>query len=550
MKPGESDESSQYSSEQPPSKYSRRKFLQLGGAVGLLAAVPLISWPDEALGASKSTIPSPSSHKKAIIIGSGFGGAITALRLSEKGIESMLIEKGRRWPIKPDGNTFSHYIYPDSRSTWLSNTTVVSISPPLPIRRYVGVLEGQHHGRLDVLMGSCYGGGSIVYGGLHVKPRKDLFERVYPPEISYDELEPYFQRVSDKLGLSPIPPDVLQTKYFTHYRVMERECSNAGIETIRIFSASDWDIVRKEIQGTIKPSIIHGEAIYGVNSGAKTTLDMNYLKEAEGSGFCEVKTLHRVKDIGIDPNNRYLVHVEEIDEVGRVIKREAYSCDYLFLAGGSMGTTPLLVKAKAKGLLPHLNREVGKGWGNNGDVECLRFGIKEGTGQWQGGPPASAIDYPDSPESPLFIEHPQLPLGIDLHCLLYFAMGIHSTRGYFYYDRWTDRAFLRWPRLGNDQERVNKALMNTVKKLNEVNGGALSPLVGGSKRYNDNGVFHPLGGAVLGKACDFYGRVKNYSRLYVNDSSLLPGLTPCANPAHTVAAFAERNIERIIEQDF
>jgi cholesterol oxidase len=164
MKPRESDESSQYSPEQPSSKYSRRKFLQLSGAVGLLAALPLTSWPDEALGASKSTIPSPSKHKKAIIIGSGFGGAITALRLSEQGIESMLIEKGRRWPIQPDGNTFSPYIYPDGRSTWLNYTTVVPISPPLPIKRYVGVLEGQGHGRLRVLMGSCYGGGSIVYG--------------------------------------------------------------------------------------------------------------------------------------------------------------------------------------------------------------------------------------------------------------------------------------------------------------------------------------------------------------------------------------------------
>ena len=550
MKQGESDGSPEHSSEQDFSKYSRRDFLALGGAVGLLALLPSICWLDEGSPSASDPIPCPVRHKKAIIIGSGFGGAISALRLSENGIESMLIEKGRRWPIQPDGNTFSRYIYPDGRSTWLRHFTVVPISPPLPINKYAGVLEGHYFRGLRVLTGSCYGGGSIVYGGLHVKPRKDLFEQVYPPEICYDELAPYYERVSSKLGLSTIPEDILQTEYYTHYRVMEEECSNAGIETTRIYSASDWGIVRKEIQGLIKPSIIHGEAIYGVNSGAKTTLDMNYLKDAEETGFCEVKTLHRVKDIGIHEDSRYLVHVEEIDEVGRVTKNEVYSCDYLFLAAGSVGTSSLLVKARSKRLLPQLNYEVGRGWGNNGNVECLRGGTRQGTGRWQGGPPVSAIDDYDNPESPLFIEHPQLPLGIDLHALLYFGMGIHSTRGHFYYSRWRDKAYLRWPRRDNDQERVNKALLHTMDEINETNGGFLSPLIGGQKGYNDRGVFHPLGGAVLGKACDFYGRVKGYSRLYVNDSSLLPGLTPCANPAHTVAAFAERNIERIIDEDF
>jgi cholesterol oxidase len=54
----------------------------------------------------------------------------------------------------------------------------------------------------------------------------------------------------------------------------------------------------------------------------------------------------------------------------------------------------------------------------------------------------------------------------------------------------------------------------------------------------------------MGKACDFFGRVKNYEKLYVNDSALIPGSTACANPAFTVAAIAERNMEKIIHEDF
>jgi cholesterol oxidase len=234
-----------------------------------------------------------------------------------------------------------------------------------------------------VLTGACYGGGSIVYGGLHVKPPRDLFHMVFPPDIDYDALSSYYQRVGDMLGIGTVPDDIYQTEYFNHYRVVEEQNTNAGLQTAYIQSASNWDIVRNEINGTIKPSVIHGEAIYGVNSGAKKTLDTNYLALAEQSGFLEVKTLHQVVDIGIGENNGYLVQIEEIDEQGLVTNEVVYSCNYLFLAAGSIGTSSLLVKAKEKGFLPDLNNHIGKGWGNNGNVEVLRSRVGSPTGQWQ-----------------------------------------------------------------------------------------------------------------------------------------------------------------------
>jgi cholesterol oxidase len=92
--------------------------------------------------------------------------------------------------------------------------------------------------------------------------------------------------------------------------------------------------------------------------------------------------------------------------------------------------------------------------------------------------------------------------------------------------------------------------MYTGHKLDKVNGGYLSLLLAYPKSYLDNAVYHPLGGAIMGKACDYYGRVNNYKRLYVNDSALIPGSTAGANPSFTVAAIAERNIENIIAHDF
>jgi cholesterol oxidase len=158
-------------------------------------------------------------------------------------------------------------------------------------------------------------------------------------------------------------------------------------------------------------------------------------------------------------------------------------------------------------------------------------------------------DY-ENPIAPIFIEHPQFPIGIDCSCLLYFGIGINPTRGYFYYDPFFDRVGLFWPKNNNRQQTVNEAMIYTMEKLNEANDGEISLLFFGSEGFNDEAVYHPLGGAVLGEACDYFGRIKNYENLYVIDSALIPGSTACANPAFTVAAIAERNIERIIEEDF
>ena len=65
----------------------------------------------------------------------------------------------------------------------------------------------------------------------------------------------------------------------------------------------------------------------------------------------------------------------------------------------------------------------------------------------------------------------------------------------------------------------------------------------------DPATFHPLGGAVIGKVCDGWGRVLGQEGLYVNDGALIPGSTACANPSLTIAALAERNIRQILRKD-
>lgn len=529
--------------------FSRRSF-----ALALGSGAALSSLPSVAYGWRGRPKVYAKVHRDVIIIGSGFGGAVTALRLSQKGIPALMIEQGRRWdqPLAPGERRFSKNLYPDGRAAWLSNKTVIPLGPPLPINKTTGVLQARELAGKTVLNGAAYGGGSIVYGGILVKPEKKAYDLVFPKEIPYEELDRHFETVSSKLKRSSIPEDVLEADCYKHVRVARDQAEKAGLAWELITTGTDWDIVRDELAGKIPGSITQGEAVYGVNSGAKATLDNSYLKEAEATGLLEVRTLHQVQDIGQDEEGLFWIEADELNIDGDVIAKRSYTCKKLFLAAGTVGTSSLLVKAKAKGQLPRLNKEVGRGWGNNGNAYALRLAVNASTGQIQGGPPAFVINQLDHPLTPLNVEHPQLPLPADIFGLLYFSVGITPTRGVFRYEAHNDSISIDWPAHDEGQETVNRALLDTMSQLNAANGGFTTSLLTYLKdRTKDDISYHPLGGCVMGKACDFYGRVKGYEGgLYVNDGAFMPGSAACVNPSLTIAALAERNMEKILAEDF
>jgi cholesterol oxidase len=538
-------------SEISPTKRSinRRKFLQFSALAGSYAAMQ----GPEALAFQAPPKKFPDETREIVVIGSGFGGAISALRLVQSGHSVTIIEQGRRWdqPLAKGMQRFSKNLYPNGQSTWLSSTTVIPLGPPLPIRKTTGVLQGRKLAGKMVLNGAAWGGGSITWGGVMVKPEKRIFERVFPKEITFEELQPYYDEVGRRLNRSTLPDDVRDADCYQHVRVAQAHNEKAGVLSEDVATSTDWNIVRQELRGEISASLTAGEAVYGVNSGAKGSMDRSYLKEAEDSGLLEIKTLHRVSSIGQTREGLYRVALEELNEDGDIIAVRGILCKKLFLTAGSVSTTSLLVKAKAQGTLPTLNDEVGQGWGNNGNAYALRLGIPESTGREQGGPPSLGLNVLDHPLTPVFIEHPQFPVGVDLHALMYFSIGLTPTRGSFRYVPEKDEVVIDWPKNDQGQELVNEVLLDTLKKLNRANGGwTSSVLTYLHEQVKDDICYHPLGGVVIGKACDFYGRVKGYEGLYVNDSALMPGASGCCNPSFTISALAERNIAEIVAQDF
>ena len=529
---------------------TRRQFIEQFSAAGLAigSGLGLLGCEIEDVLSPPAMPVDTEDDVPALVIGSGFGGAVAALRLGQAEIRTLVLEQGKRWPIAL--SPFSPMFLPDGRSTWLRSQTVLPFGISLPIRKHTGVLDRVDYENMQVYRGTAVGGGSIVYGGISLQPPEDLFYEIFPGGIFYQELEPYFERARQILRVTTVPPDIERQPHYDYVRVFTKHGANAGLEAISVGQATDWDIIRSEIAGTVRPSAIIGETIYGNNSGCKNSLDQNYLPMAESTGYVTIHPLHRVIDIGQENNGRYGVIVEQIDESGGVVQTKKITTTYLFLAAGSVGTTELLVKAHQLGNLPNLSEEVGQGWGTNGNVMFMRT-VNELTGKMQGGPPIKVIlDY-DNVESPSTIESVYLPIGQDCGCLLHLLLSLDTERGYFSYDAGTNSVELKWPATGNDQ--AERAAMNFVERLNAANGGTLGAPAGFIFELPEvlkGFTYHPLGGMVMGKACDFYGRVHGYPKMYVMDSALLPGSCATVNPSLTIAALAERNIETLLREDF
>ncbi|MDO5616239.1 MAG: GMC oxidoreductase [Cruoricaptor ignavus] len=493
-----------------------------------------------------------------LIIGSGYGGAVSSLRLAQAGKKVLILEMGMDWSTS--GLAFSKMAFASKQSTWLRNTTIAPFGNFVYIDKFTGVLDRIDFENVKVYAGRGIGGGSLANGGMSVTPKKEYFEEVFPNLDSEAFYNKYFPLANTELGVNMIPDEFFSRSDFYRFsRVGEVEAKNAGFKTFRVPNVYDYDYMQKEENNEVERSAFAGEVIYGNNHGKKD-LTKTYLKKALETGNVTIYALHQVDTITDKGNGNYDIQVNLINTSGEVVGNKTLSTSKLILSAGSLGTTKLLMKSQALGLLPSTNTEIGKYWGNNGNCMAGRNYVNtwvnpvknagsdsgNGTGANQSTIPASGVDNWDDPQKPFFAEIAPLPIGMETNAALYLTINRVPHFGEFTYNLSKDDLDLDWGTKHNTNMVENTKYF--LDEMNKANGGIYANLL------FDRGIgvdicYHPLGGCVLGKATDNFGRVNDMKGLYVLDGSLIPA-TIGVNPYVTITAITEYCIEHIIKNDF
>ncbi|GLP82469.1 GMC oxidoreductase [Mycobacterium antarcticum] len=532
---------------------SRRRFLY-GTAAFAAAGAGAVTF-----GVSREQPAARRDHHSAIVVGSGYGGGVSALRLGQAGIDTLILEKGRHWDTPDeDGKRFSRMLPPDNRATWFSavppslipsfdgisiEDVVEKVPSPQPVQ--AGICEQVAYGAHNVFRGIGVGGGSLINAAIAAVPTTGQIREAFPDIDPGEFLYGYIPRAQEMLRISYRDRDWFeQTPWFQYARTGRQYAAAAGYSVDYNGSAYSFDYMKQEEAGTVPRSAFDLEQQYGNNFGRFGSVDATYIAAALATGKVTLSPLTEVIGVRRERSGEYVVSTRVIDRWGKELERREIGCDKLFLSAGVLGTNAILMRARESGELSDLSEEIGRGYGNNGDVMVahhLQDGDPAGTEQSLLG--MINLDGRNDPDNPVYASMFSIPLPMETHTLGYYVMVKTGDRADMVYDAASDSIDIRWPQDYTDH--LEARARTVFDRVTQANGVEYRDDIFGGKVFGPNTV-HPLGGCARGVVTDNFGRVKGYENLYVNDASLMPGYLGC-NPFMSITALAERNIEGILQ---
>ncbi|MFA1549086.1 FAD-dependent oxidoreductase [Actinomadura chokoriensis] len=297
-----------------------------------------------------------------LIVGSGFGGSVSALRLTEKGYRVAVIEAGRRFDTNPSGAPGSRY--PElPKTNWRVGRYLWAPAFGLTGIQRMHLIRGAKASRVMVLAGAGVGGGSLNYANtLYVPPEPFFKDRQWAHITDWqDELAPHYEQARRMLGVVQNPTTTEADK------VMKRVADRMGkggtfVKTpVGVYFGRGAGIESADPYfggaGPRRRGCLEcGECMVGCRHGAKNMLTENYLYLAEKAG-ARVMPLSRVTSVRPLPGGGYEVGIVRTGSFGR--DRKTFTTGQVVFAAGTYGTQKLLHKLKATGALPRLSDRLG-----------------------------------------------------------------------------------------------------------------------------------------------------------------------------------------------
>lgn len=523
---------------------SRRSALKLTAATTAASALTL----------STGTSAQAKEQKRIAIIGSGYGGAVAARALTEKGYRVDMIEMGADWSKmsqQSDGYVFDQMTSPTERSMWFENRTDMPLSSIAgldfvnkSIAPAAGVLGVERFANMKVYVGKGVGGGSLANGGMAVTPIRSYFQQVLPQLDAAEMYTTYFPRANANLGVAAPPTDIVGTsKWYQFSRVSASQAAKAGFKHQFVPNVYDWNYMRKENFSRAPKSALGGQVIFG-NDHGKKSLPKTILATALATGRVTLTPLTEVTSITQEADGTFTLDLKTIDFKGNILSTGKKIYDRVIMAAGSVGTNRLLLQAQATGTIKNLPSSLGSNWGPNGNIMVARR-TGAATGTYQSGIPAMGVSHWDNSTNSVFAELAPFPAGIEMHTALYLAITNNPNKGTFTWNKAEGSMELDW-----DADKAAPsvaAAKSFMDKINAANPGTSynTGLFQGGKTFADYFTYHPLGGAVIGETTDLNGEVKGVPGLFIMDGSLIPGKIG-VNPFVTITAIAERNMDRLL----
>lgn len=512
----------------------------------------------------------------AIVVGSGFGGAVTACRLAQAGRSVCILERGNEWK---SGFPRSILELPDA--IWSRR------------RHSPGFIEFRFFDDIEIIQASAVGGGSVHYFNVSLRAPPSVFTNGrWPSDIDAAELSPYYALAEKALGVSllkstatgpaPFPP--LRTRAF------EDVCRAANVPPERV-----------PLNVGFEPSAdgcdYSGDCLLGCErEGGKGALSRNYLRLATTAGatirpLCQVTHIEPLGRLGVDG---YMVHFEDpFFDRRRPRRPGALHARQVILSAGTLGTTEILLRSREAGHFPDISPMLGERFSANGDM-LFAGTLTNGAVDTHVGPSITSqavfserrfditlqdCGIPDTLRALLRWtegqEHFRFAAVMRLlreltddapgrraeqvaarsaesdevfrpwkQLLTYLAMGTDTADGRIILDG--DDVRVIWDNAAN--EPLYAAIDSLIFSISQSSGFAHRDSLW--RRRGRAFTAHPLGGCVMADSADSgvvdsYGRIFAtdgpgvYHNAYVADGSLIPSPL-LANPSLTICALAER----------